>query len=84
MQEKILSADYIRQITEQRLPDGSPKPFSIRARSTKGHDLSGKNVICLAAYPRVGQRLLQYPSGERRRVYDCLIFEINGYNIIMT
>ncbi|MEG1585992.1 MAG: hypothetical protein RR346_03880 [Bacteroidales bacterium] len=84
MREKILSADYIRQITEQRLPDGNQKPFSIRARSTKGHDLSGENVICMAAYPRAGQRLLQYPSGDRRRVYDCLIFKLNDYKIVMT
>ena len=89
---KTLALSELRRVVERtrlvnrRMPDGKVEqvteriPFKVwYVAASNGDVIRGESCVTLAVYPELGSRLVQFESGQTRRLRDCCILQVDDF-----
>lgn len=89
---KTLALSELRRVAERtrlinrRMPDGKIEqvteriPFKVwYVAASNGDVIRGESCVTLAVYPEQGSRLVQFESGQTRRLRDCCILQVDDF-----
>ena len=89
---KTLALSELRRVAERtklvnrRMPDGKVEqvteriPFKVwYVAASNGDVIRGESCVTLAVYPEHGSRLVQFESGQTRRLRDCCILQVDDF-----
>ena len=80
------------RLVNRRLPDGKGGykveqvmervPFKVwYIAASNGDVIRGEECVTIAVYPQEGTRLVQFPSGQTRKLRDCCILQANDFRL---